>query len=98
MDELLLVPADSRRGTQVSRRRGAMDREDGARGREDPGGGDGGRRAEEELLSCWLERGKEEDLVVVGWLDWMEEEMDGSVVAGLDRAKSRGRRSLVLAH
>ena len=23
-----------------------------------------------------------------GWLDWMEEEMDGSVVAGLDRARS----------
>ena len=55
-------------------------------------------RAEEELLCCGLERGKEEDLVVAGWLDWMEEEMDGSVVAGLDRARSRGRRSLVLAH
>ena len=33
-------------------------------------------RAEEELLSCGLERGKGEDLVVAGWLDLMEEEMD----------------------
>ena len=56
MDELLLVPADSRRGTRASRRRGAMDREDGARGREDPGGGDSGRRAEEELLVGCLGR------------------------------------------
>ena len=87
MDELLLVSTDSRRGTRAPRRRGTMDREDGARGWEDPGGGDGGCRAEEELLSCWLERGKEEDLVVVGWLDWMEQEMDGSVVAGFGSGK-----------
>ena len=98
MDELLLVPADSRRGTRASRRRGAMDREDGARGREDPGGGDSGRRAEEELLSCGLDRGKEEDLVVAGWWigrrlrDWPDGEFKGEEVGGSGRIPMRGWR------
>ena len=58
MDELLLVLADSRRGTRAPQRRGAKDREDGARGWEDPGGKDGGCRAEEELLSFGLDEAR----------------------------------------
>ena len=83
MDELLLLLADGRRGTRAPRCRGARNREDGARGREDPGGGmvGVGQRRSSSPLGLMRQGGG----FGGGWL------VDREEAAGLVRSRKRGR-------